>query len=97
MTIEHTTPADANIFEELGLPDAENLKLRAQLMVEVRRYVEESGLTQVAAAKAMKTTQPRLNEVLHGRIDKCSIDRLVQMLSEVGWRVAITVSANKAA
>ena len=56
MTIKHTTPAGANIFEELSLPDAENLKLRAQLMMEVRRYVEESGLTQVAAAKAMKTT-----------------------------------------
>jgi len=42
MTIEHITPAGANIFEELGLPDAENLKLRAQLMMEVRRYVEES-------------------------------------------------------
>ena len=92
MTIEHITPADANIFEELGLPDAENHKLRAQLMVEVRQYVEESGLTQADAAKALKTTQPRLNEVLKGKIEKCTIDRLVQMLAEVGWRVSITVS-----
>jgi len=92
MTIEHITPAGANIFEELGLPDAENLKLRAQLMMEVRRYVEESGLTQVAAAKAMKTTQPRLNNVLKGKIEKCTIDRLVQMLAEVGWHVSIKVS-----
>ncbi len=92
MTIEHITPAGANIFEELGLPDAENLKLRAQLMVEVRQYVEESGLTQAAAAKALKTTQPRLNEVLKGKIEKCTIDRLVQMLAEVGRHVSITVS-----
>ncbi len=92
MIVEHITPARANIFEELGLPDAENLKLRAQLMMEVRRYVEESGLTQAAAAKALKTTQPRLNEVLKGKIEKCTIDRLVQMLAEVGWHVSITVS-----
>lgn len=92
MTTEHITPAGANIFEELGLPDAENLKLRAQLMMEVRRYVEESSLTQAAAAKAMKTTQPRLNEVLKGKIGKCSIDRLVQMLAEVGRHVSIKVS-----
>ena len=92
MTIKHTSPVGANIFEELGLPDAENLKLRAQLMMEVRRYVEESGLTQVSAANAMKTTQPRLNNILKGRIEKCTIDRLVQMLAEVGWHVSIKVS-----
>ena len=92
MTIKHTSPVGANIFDELGLHDAENLKLRAQLMMEVRRYFEESGLTQVAAAKAMKTTQPRLNNVLKGKIEKCTIDRLVQMLSEVGWTVSIKVS-----
>ena len=61
--------------------------------MEVRRYVEESGLTQVMVAKAMKTTQPRLNEVMKGRIDKCTIDRLVKMLAEVGWRVSISVKA----
>jgi predicted XRE-type DNA-binding protein len=90
--IDHITPANANIFEELGLPDAANLKLRSQLMVEVRQYVEESGLTQVDAAKVLKTTQPRLNDVLKGKIDKCSIDRLVQMLAEAGRHVSITVS-----
>ena len=93
MIIEHITPAGANIFGELGLPDAENLRLRAQLMMEVRRYVEESGLTQAAAARALKTTQPRLNEVMKGRIEKCSIDRLVQMLAEVGRHVSITIKA----
>jgi predicted XRE-type DNA-binding protein len=92
MMTEHITPAGVNIFDELGLPDAENLKLRAQLMMEVRQYVDESGLTQAAVARAMKTTQPRLNEVLKGKIGKCSIDRLVQMLAEVGRHVTIKVS-----
>lgn len=61
-------------------------------MLEVRRYVEESGLIQVAVAKAMKTAQPRLNNILKGRIEKCTIDRLVQMLAEIGWHVSIKVS-----
>ena len=91
MSIEHMTTAGANIFEDLGLKDSENLRLRAQLMLEIRRYVEESGITQAAAAKAMKTTQPRLSEILHGRIDKCTIDRLVQMLAEVGRHVTLAV------
>ena len=92
MRIEHTTLAGANIFEGLDFPDAKSLKLRSQLMIEVRQYFEDSGLTQVAAAKALKTTQPRLNDVLKGKIDKCSIDRLVQMLAEAGRHVSITVS-----
>ncbi|MCU7917305.1 MAG: helix-turn-helix domain-containing protein [Candidatus Thiodiazotropha sp. (ex Dulcina madagascariensis)] len=97
MTTEHITPANTNIFEDLGLPDAENLKIRAQLMMAIRKFVNDSGMTQAKAAKALKTTQPRLNEVLHGRIDKCTIDRLVQMLSEVGMHVNITITTDRAA
>lgn len=92
MNIEHTSGGDSNIFEELGLEDAENLKLRAQLMMEVRQYVLESNLTQAEAAKALHTTQPRLNEILKGKIEKCTIDRLVQMLSNVHRLVTITVT-----
>ena len=39
-----------------------------------------------------KPMQPRLNNVLKGKIEKCTIDRLVQMLAEVGWYVSIKVS-----
>ncbi len=95
--ITHVTPANGNIFKDLGLPEAENLKLRAELMVEIRKYVEESGLTQAAAAKALKTTQPRLNDVIKGRIEKCTIDRLVNMLAEVGKHVEIAIVTNRAA
>lgn len=92
MTIEHTTPADGNIFADLGLEDAENLKLRSTLMIEIIHYVEESGLTQAQAAKALGTTQPRLNDILNGHIEKCTIDRLVNMLASVGRHVTISVN-----
>ena len=90
--VGHITDKAANIFEELGLPDAENLRLRAQLMMAIRQFVDESGLTQAKAAKALGTTQPRLNDVLKGRIDKCTIDRLVLMLEQVGRHVELKVS-----
>jgi predicted XRE-type DNA-binding protein len=93
MKVAHTTPPGANVFSDLGLADAANLQLRAQLMAEIKRYVEASGLTQRQAAEAMKTTQPRLNDVLRGRIEKCSIDRLVKMLAEVGRHVRVHVEA----
>ena len=51
---------------------AANLRLRSQLMMEVSDYVKKSGLTQAAAAKKLGTTQPRLNDVLQGKIKKCT-------------------------
>ncbi len=66
---------------------AENLKLRSALMMKIAEYVEHSGLTQTEAAQRLGTTQPRLNDVIKGRIDKCTVDRLVNMLSQAGFRV----------
>ena len=89
--ITHVTPADGNVFADLGLKDAENLKLRAQLMIEIGRYIEEHGLTQAEAAKRMRTTQPRIDDIVQGRIERCAIDRLVKMLAAVGHHVSLTV------
>jgi predicted XRE-type DNA-binding protein len=71
---------------------AANLRLRAQLMMTVSAYVKESGLTQANAATMLGTTQPRLNDVLKGKIEKCTVDRLVNMLAAVGYTVNLDVS-----
>lgn len=71
---------------------AANLRLRSQLMMEVSDYVKASGFTQVQAAKNLGITQPRLNDVLKGKIEKCTVDRLVNMLSAIGYRVSLDVS-----
>lgn len=71
---------------------ASSLRLRSQLMMEVSDYVKNSGMTQSAAAKKLGTTQPRLNDVLKGRIEKCTVDRLVNMLACVGYTVNLKVS-----
>lgn len=95
--ITYVTHANGNIFKDLGLPESENLKLRAELMVEIRKYVKESGLTQAEAAITLKTTQPRLNDIIKGRIEKCTLDRLVNMLAEVGKHVEIAIVTDRAA
>ena len=71
---------------------AANLKLRSQLMIAVSEYVKRSGLTQTEAAKRLGTTQPRLNDVIKGRIEKCTVDRLVNMLVAVGYSVDLNIS-----
>lgn len=70
---------------------AENLRLRSQLMMEISDYVKQSGLTQAKAAAILGTTQPRLNDVLNGRIEKCTVDRLVNMLAAVGFKVTMQI------
>jgi predicted XRE-type DNA-binding protein len=85
------TESSGNVFEDLELPDAENLKLRAQLMIEIEQYIEQHGLTQGEDAKRMHTTQPRINDIVQGRIEKYTIDRLVNMLAAVGHHISLSV------
>lgn len=68
-----------------------SMQVRAELMIEVQRYVNEGGLTQIQAAKKLGITQPRLNDLLRGKIDKFSVDALVNMLAKAGKRVSVKV------
>ena len=62
-------------------------------MIEVEKFVERSKLSQREAAKILGITQPRLNDLVQGKIQKFSIDSLVKMLSKVGIHVDVHVSA----
>lgn len=85
------TRGSGNVFADLGLPhdEADNMMLRAQLMSRVRDAAR--GASQREAAKRFGITQPRLNDVLRGRIDKFSLDALVNMLAHAGLRVELRV------
>ena len=82
-----------NVFRDVGFrrDEAHNLLLRAELMLRVERFVKEQGLTQTAAAAALGVTQPRLNQLLKGKIELFSLDSLVKMLANAGLRVEMRV------
>jgi len=82
-----------NVFEDIGFSteEARNLQLRAELMTRIERYVKASGLTQTEAARRLGVTQPRLNDVLRGKIEKFSLDALVNMLSRAGMHVELKI------
>ena len=86
-----------NVFRDLGFDEAEaeNLKLRSTLMIKIIKIVRESKMTQANAATIFGVTQPRLNQLLKGRIELFSLDALVNMLANAGLRV--TMSVKKAA
>lgn len=71
--------------------EAANMKARSALMIAIRDVVDEWNLTQVEAAKRLGVTQPRMNDLLRGRIDKFSLDALMLLATAAGlsveWRV----------
>ena len=70
---------------------AENMKLRSNLMMAVQEYVRELDTTQAEAARRLGITQPRLNDLLQGKIDKFSLDAMVNMLSHAGKHLSIHI------
>lgn len=70
---------------------AENMKLRASLMMALNRHIERSGLTQAQAAKRLGVTQPRISDLIRGKIDLFAIDSLVNMAMAAGLHVEMRI------
>jgi predicted XRE-type DNA-binding protein len=88
MNVERSS---GNVFRDIGFgpKEAESLRLRAQLMVEVQRLINASKLTQNSAAKLFGVTQPRISDLVRGKIELFSIETLVDMLIRAGIRVQL--------
>jgi predicted XRE-type DNA-binding protein len=89
------TRPGGNVFGDLGYSPrlAENLKMRADLMGEALRLIED--MTQVQAAALLGVSQPRISELKRGHIDRFTVDALVNMLGEAGVRVRISLSRRR--
>jgi predicted XRE-type DNA-binding protein len=71
--------------------EAENLKLRSSLMLALTRHIKSQGLTQAQAAGVFGVTQPRISNLIHGKIDLFSLDLLVKMAATAGLRVTMQI------
>ncbi len=82
-----------NVFRDLGFAadEAENLKVRSELMIHLTKVIDTRGLTQAKAAALFGVTQPRISDLVRGKIDRFSIDTLVAMLGQAGVRVQLVV------
>ena len=87
------TKSSGNIFRDLGFPEgeAQNLLLRTDLMIKIEQLVKKSGLIQSETAKLLGITQPHITDLLKGRIEKFSLDALVNMVAHAGMEVKMTV------
>lgn len=83
----------ANVFRDLGFEgeEAENLKLRSELMMRIEDFHKKSGMTQAETAKVLGLSASRMSAVLNGKIGAFSIDSLVTILGRAGLRVEFRV------
>lgn len=82
-----------NVFRDLGFDaaESENLRLRSDLMIELSKLIQSRRLTQAKAADMFGVSQPRVSDLVRGRIDRFSVDTLVAMLGHAGLRVRLVV------
>jgi len=91
------TPSTGNVFRDLGFPreEAEHLLIRADLMIELQRRLDAKGMSQAAAARLLQVTQPRISDLLRGRIDLFSTDALIDLLARLGAQVSVVVKPSR--
>jgi predicted XRE-type DNA-binding protein len=73
--------------------EAENLKLRSALMIALKMHIEKQGWSQSETAQRLGVTQPRVSDLMRGKINLFSLDALVNMVSAAGLHVEMQVSA----
>jgi len=89
--------SSGNVFRDLGFPrvEAENLRIRSDLMNSLCKLIEAKGLTQAQAAKQLGVTQPRISDLIRGKIELFSVDGLIEMLGHAGAHVSLRVKTRK--
>ncbi|MEW6755748.1 MAG: helix-turn-helix transcriptional regulator [Candidatus Latescibacterota bacterium] len=87
--------SSGNVFADLGFEpeEAENLRLRADLMIAIKTHIKEQGWTQQEAARHFGVAQPRISEICRCQIGLFTVDKLVNLLARVGRRVSLQVHA----
>ena len=91
------TPSSGNVFRDLGFSadEAEHLLIRADLLIQLQKAITSRRLTQTKAAKLLRVTQPRVSDVLRGRIDLFSTDSLIDMLARLGVHVRFVLKPSR--
>lgn len=99
MALSKKGKSGGNVFRDMGFSpeEAASLKIRADLMIKLSEIIKQRKLTQSRAAKLLGVTQPRVSDLVRGKIDLFSIDTLIDMISRAGGAVQVTVRATKKA
>ena len=83
--------SSGNVFADLGLPDAEKLKIKSGLVIEITKAIRRLNLTQAEAAERMGITQPKVSALLRGEFSNLSERKLMDCLNRLGYDIEIKV------
>lgn len=86
-----------NVFADLGLPDAEERLLKANLVFQIAQLIDKKKLTQAKVAERIGLDQPKVSRLLRGHLDGFSVDRLLTILNRLGHSVEVRISAKERA
>jgi predicted XRE-type DNA-binding protein len=87
--------SSGNVFADLGLADADKLKIKTGLVIEIRKAMRSHGLTQQDAAKRMGITQPKVSDMMRGDFTNLSERKLMDCLTRLGYDIEIKVRPSK--
>lgn len=89
------TLSSGNVFADLELSDPADRMLKSQLAIQIRDSIEQKGWTQSEAAEAVGLDQPKISNLLRGRLAGFSIDRMFRILNRLGHRIEVKISRRK--
>lgn len=81
--------SSGNVFADLGIPDADKLKIKTGLVIEIRKAMRQHNLTQQDAAKRMGLTQPKVSDMMRGDFSNLSERKLMDCLTRLGYNIEI--------
>jgi predicted XRE-type DNA-binding protein len=84
------TASSGNVFADLGLPNPEEHRVKATLALSIAEKIEERGLTQAEAAKVLGLSQPGISNLVRGKLEKYTIDRLMRYMRKLDYDVTIS-------
>jgi predicted XRE-type DNA-binding protein len=84
--------SSGNVFADLGLPDAEQLKIKSGLVIEIVRAVRRLGLTQEEAGRRMGISQAKVSGMMNGDFSNLSEQKLMECLNRLGYDIEIKLS-----
>ncbi len=93
--LKKATKSSGNVFLDLGFPahEASVMLLRAQLAEALRKWMEREGLTQAQAAKRLGIAQPRVSDIVRGKVELLSLDYLVGLCTKANLDVGLRLAA----
>ena len=91
------TRSSGNVFRDIGFPagEAEHLRVRSDLLIQLQKAIASRGMKQAEAAKVLRVTQPRISDLLRGRVDLFSTDMLIDMLARLEIRVRLVLTPGR--